>query len=149
MCEAGVESETHAMGGRHEKGAIFPRLFYRAFHRRACLALHARSCSTAWKKRPFSRLLYFQNLWTKSYDVSTSSESSLIELLHITIYVCFRISEQTRIWFFREFFIWSLLLSSDRGLQDLRDLGFSLPLININPLTMLSTKYWFGFIDKL
>ena len=27
MREAGVESETHAMGGTHEKGAIFPRLF--------------------------------------------------------------------------------------------------------------------------
>ena len=30
MREAGVESETHAMGGTHEKDAIFPRLFYRA-----------------------------------------------------------------------------------------------------------------------
>ena len=26
MREAGVESETHAMGGTHEKGAIFPRV---------------------------------------------------------------------------------------------------------------------------
>ena len=64
MREAGVESETHAMGGRHEKGAIFPRLFYRAFHRRACLTLHARSCSTAVKKAS----VFQATLFSKSVD---------------------------------------------------------------------------------
>ena len=64
MREAGVESETHAMGGTHEKGAIFPRLFYRAFHRRACLALHARSCSTAVKKAS----VFQATLFSKSVD---------------------------------------------------------------------------------
>ena len=59
MCEASVESETHAMGGTHEKGAIFPRLFYRA-----CLALHARSCSTAVKKAS----VFQATLFSKSVD---------------------------------------------------------------------------------
>lgn len=93
------------------------------------------------KASVFQATLFSKSVGKILWCLSTSSESSLIELLHITIYLCFRISEQTWIWFFPEFFLWSLLLSSDRGLQDLRDLGVSLPLININPLTMLSTKY--------
>ena len=64
MREAGVGSETHAMGGRHEKGAIFPRLFYRAFPRRACLALHTRSCSTAVEKASVLKA----TLFSKSVD---------------------------------------------------------------------------------
>lgn len=98
--------------GRTKKAhfSILPR-FAQSRLSRAPRPFVLNSCE---KKRLFCRLLYFQNLWTKSYDVSTSSESSLRELLHITIYLCFKISEQTWIWFFCQFFLWSLLLSSDR-----------------------------------
>lgn len=92
-----------------------------------------------WKKRLFCRLLYFQNPWTKSYDVSTSSESSLVELLHITIYLCFRISEQTWIWFFCEFFLWSLLLSSDRVTRFKR-LGYFFALNKYKPANYIKHK---------
>ena len=120
MREAGVESETHAMGGTHEKGAIFPRLFYRALPRRACLALHARSCSTEGKKASVLQATLFSKSVDKILWCLHFKWSSLVEILHMTIYLCFKISEQKWIWFFCEFFLWSLLLSSDRVTRLLR-----------------------------
>lgn len=139
MREAGIGSETHAMGGTHEKGAIiFPRLFYRAFHCRACLALHTRSCSTAVKKTSVLQA----TLRSKSVDKilwCLHFKCQVVELLLITIYLCFKISEQTWIWFFCEFFLWSLLLSSDRVTRFKR-LGYFFALNKYKPANYIKHK---------
>ena len=66
MREAGIESETHAMGGGHEKGAIFSAPILPRFPpsrvSRAPRLFVLNSCE---KKRPFCRLL---TSFSKSVD---------------------------------------------------------------------------------